>query len=107
MITFAGRLTDSFETRTLEPCGSNEVWDVEFANREVAEDVTSAMVRRELAPAWPEERINLRGRGVLKGPGRYGHLNAFRWQLVIVEVLELDTQNLYTRPASCPSGWRR
>jgi hypothetical protein len=77
----AGLLTFGFETSSFLPCGHQEAWWVRGR-----EDLTQHYAALELPPG---QSAYARLRGERSDRGHYGHLDIYRYELEVTEVLEL------------------
>ena len=77
----AGLLTFGFEASSFLPCGHQEAWWVMGR-----EDLTQRYAALELPPG---RSAYARLRGERSDRGHYGHLDAYRYELEVTEVVEL------------------
>ena len=86
---YTGVYAEGLETMTFRVEGRDDTWSV--AGGGGVYTLQNAVPRVYLADGGPREPFSVRAtiRGVVSGPGRYGHVGAFPHEITITEVVEV------------------
>lgn len=91
--TFRGIFVHGFETSAFTPCGGTRAWWL-------TGNLTEIFSAQDGAPVPPNawQTFYIRVRGERRGPGRYGHLDSYPYELTVTEVLVARTSTI----GACP-----
>lgn len=93
---FAGRFTDGFETSAFAPCGTGERWWITGNTDALYRALYPGFPGSGLPTGFTTAYVEVTGR--VSGPGKYGHLGAYRRELNVQSVLVVRA----TPPETCP-----